>query len=251
MLYLSDTQTDKLAHQQLPEIPRKKTNIMNIFNKEMDGNEITVSELAVIYEAERKSKSLTKIPNNYYRAGAQCIARLKERYLAEFSKNPDSKSTEMAKRELDRAKNDMASTVRLRAVKILKRSIEHYSNYDPEFVALLTNEEKSFLEGIMAAIAHFVVNYWVWDSTSTKEKAVTDVQKNVETQQPLPQSMSQSPVPQETPKRDNVLVMCEENISIAMDSQDLFLSRGDVVTLPEKIARILIKQKKVSRIYPI
>jgi hypothetical protein len=45
--------------------------------------------------------------------------------------------------------------------------------------------------------------------------------------------------------------MCEENISIAMDSQDLFLSRGDVVTLPEKIARILIKQKKVSRIYPI
>jgi|GEM_PF-3600718 len=232
---------------------------MNIFNKQMDGNEITVSELAVIYEAERKSKSLTEIPSNYYRAGAQCIARLKERYLAEFSKNPDSKSTEMAKRELDRAKNDMANTVHIRTVKILKRSIEHYSKYDPNFVALLTNEEKSFLEGIMAAIAHFVVNYWVWDSISAKEKAVTDAQKNVETQQPMPQpvpqtipqSMPQSSMPQETPKRDNVLVVCEENISLAMDSQDLFLSRGDFVTLPEKIARILIKQKKVSRIYPI
>ncbi|MGB9635700.1 MAG: hypothetical protein ACPL1Y_00400 [Thermoplasmata archaeon] len=232
--------------------------------KGMQGNELTISELAVIYEQEKKLKTLTRIRKDFYPAAIMCIQKLKERYLKELANNPDAKTTEMARRELERAKKDLENTVHLRSIKILKRSLEHYFKPDLELIDALTEEEKKFLDGIMAVITQFVANVWLWD------KAYQQVAKpaQVPPTQKIPEKL-ESPKEREVcvplptmpavsghsglmeEKKNIVVVLFTTEGSIATKERNLYFKNGDIAGLPEKLAKVLIKEKKASPIYPI
>ncbi|MEM4160535.1 MAG: hypothetical protein QW531_00965 [Thermoplasmata archaeon] len=223
----------------------------------MNEKELTVSELALIYDKEKKSKILTKVRKDFYKASMECIQKLRERYQKELAANPDSKSTEMARREYERARKDLENTVHMRTIKILKQSLDHYLHPDPEFQNSLTEEEKRFLEGIMAVIAQFVANVWLWDkSLQTRPVIQPPPVKAMEITGPASPMMKTLPQPEKlegikkSEKKNLVVVFLTES-SIALPEKDLFYRKGDIAALPEKIARVLVNGKKASLIYPM
>lgn len=223
----------------------------------MNDKDFTISDLALIYEKEKKSKALTKVRKDFYQISTLCIQKLRERYQKELSNNPDSKMTEMARRELERAKKDLENTVHMRTIKILKQSHDHYFNYDTEFLSALTDEEKKFLEGIMAVITQFVANAWLWDRSaqaqqtlqSPAQKTTEKVELEKPKTRPLPPYV---PLQEDNePRKKSLVIMFLTDSSLALPEQNLFYRKGDIAALPEKIANVLVKEKKVALIYPM
>ncbi|MCX8173208.1 MAG: hypothetical protein N3F63_01150 [Thermoplasmata archaeon] len=223
----------------------------------MNDNDFTISDLALIYEKEKKSKTLTKVRKDFYQQATQCIQKLRARYQKELATNPDSKMTEMARREFERARKDLENTVHMRTIKILRQSHDHYFNYDNEFLSALTDEEKRFLEGIMAVIAQFVANAWLWDKSLPPQPVQQPAApKPVEKPEPEKAQMKPLPLPEnlgetgEPPKKNLVIMFLTES-SLALPEQNLYYRKGDIASLPEKIARVLVKEKKASLVYPM
>lgn len=218
---------------------------------------ITSSDLARIYDDEKKSKTLTKVGKDFYQLAAQCIQNLRARYQRELTANPDAKDTDKARREFERARKDLEQIVHRRTIKILKQSLDHYLNYDNKLVSTLTEEEKKFLEGIMAVITQFVANAWLWDKAHPQRPVIQPPsQKAVEKSEPEKIQMRDLPLPESgaeaiEPEKKNMVIMFLTESSIALPEQNLFYRKGDIASLPEKIAKVLVKEKKASLIYPM
>ncbi|MEM3395745.1 MAG: hypothetical protein QW620_01560 [Thermoplasmata archaeon] len=223
----------------------------------MNDKDFTITDLALIFEKEKKSKALTKIRKDFYQVATQCIQSMRERYQKELAANPDSRTTEMARRELERARKDLENIVHMRTTKILKQSHDHYFKYDNDFLSALTEEEKRFLEGIMAVIAQFVANAWLWDKsnqpphlappTTPKPTEKLELEKPQIKPIPMPEKL---PEITELEKKNFVIIFLTES-SIALPEQNLFYKKGDIASLPEKIAKVLVKEKKATLIYPM
>jgi len=208
-----------------------------------------IGELALLFENEKKSKTLCKIRKDFYRAAAICIQKLRERYQRELALAPDSKAAEMARRELERAKKDLEEIVHSRARKILKNSLQEYFEPSLEFESALTPEEKKFLEGIKAVITQFVTNTWLWEKSIQQEqiqKSTEKVERDERKSLPKPELKDGIEVSQNL----QLIVFTTEG-SIALPEQNIFYRRGDIAALGERVAKILIKEKKAQAIYPM
>lgn len=213
----------------------------------MNEKEMGIGELALLFENEKKSKTLCKIRKDFYRAAAICIQKLRERYQRELALAPDSKAAEMARRELERAKKDLEEIVHSRARKILKNSLQEYFEPSAEFESALTPEEKKFLEGIKAVITQFVTNTWLWDKSIQQEQ----IQKSTEKVEREDRKSLPKPEPREEVSQNLQLIVFTTEGSIALPEQNIFYRKGDIAALGERVAKILIKEKKAQAIYPM
>jgi DNA replication initiation complex subunit (GINS family) len=214
--------------------------------------------IATVYREERKSRTLTKLPLNFYEDLVTYLNELKSIYVEERSKDPISPRTIMLEDEYQKAKKRTSEIYELRERKIVFLSLSAANRGNPDLKSLTKNERDAFSEivRVLSKNRSSIMMEKENEMCSTtsflsKEGAETKIPKEKEKSKKETESKMEkledesSKFEFDNDERENpVLLILEDIPSFETGERSYNLKRNDAISLSKDVAEILCAHKK-------
>jgi DNA replication initiation complex subunit (GINS family) len=194
--------------------------------------QISEEYLSNTLRLELRSKDLTEVGDDFYKDVRTYISNLKEKIESETLKK-NFKAVSKLSSELETAEDNFRRIVEIRASKILKARAE---NYKMSIEGKMTPEEKIFYESISSIFKNHM------ESLITGNIIINEV-KPLQTSNPTQNKEATDEVNTEKLK---VVYVYKDTPTLFLDGKSIKLNREDILTIPEKHAKILEAQGLVK-----
>jgi DNA replication initiation complex subunit (GINS family) len=215
--------------------------------------------IAQVYREERNSKTLIKLPLNFFENLVNYMKELKDNYIEERSKDPMSSKTMMLEDEYIKAQKRTSQIYEHRERKIVLLALAAANSRNPDLKLLTKNERNAFNEIVntLSSNREHIILEEEQDTCESKtflttennndlvlmEKDANDseIAKNEEIKEEsekeifnFEQDMQENPV----------LLILEDVPSFETEKRSYNLKKGDAISLSKNVAKILCTHKK-------
>lgn len=224
-----------------------------------DDEEFSFETIAKVYREERKSTTLTKLPNNFYRNLMDYIERLHQGYLSARKDDPTSPKTVMLEDEYFRSQKRAHQIYEYRERKVTTLALSAVNGGNPK-TSSLTNEEKTAFKDIVETLTNnrgFILSVNERDACEpasflAPEKDGTPSEVEGETGEhdasffeEKSENIGSAEMPSKKLADENQVILIMEDIpSFETEDRSFNLKKDDVITLPTKYASVLCRNEK-------
>lgn len=214
--------------------------------------------IANVYREERKSKTLTKLPMNFYQDLINYLNELKSVYVEERSKDPISPKTMMLEDEYTKAQKRTAQIYEHRERKIVLLALSAVNSGNPD-LKLLTKKEKDAFSEIARVLSENRSLIMLEKENQTCTPTSFLSKEGVEIKEPKEIEKSNKEIESKKIKSENdneifefdddenenpVLLILEDIPSFETEERSYNLKRNDAISLSKDVAKILCAHKK-------
>jgi DNA replication initiation complex subunit (GINS family) len=214
--------------------------------------------IATVYREERKSKTLTQLPMNFYKDLIGYLIELKSVYVEERSKDPISPKTMMLEDEYIKAEKRTAQIYEHRERKIVFLALSAANSGNPDLKLLTKNEKDAFSEivrilsenrsKIMLEKENQTCSTTSFLSKEGLETKEPKEKENIKIEKEIEKSKSESDIEisefDEDENENPVLLILEDIPSFETEEGSYDLKRNDAISLSKNVANILCAHKK-------
>lgn len=214
--------------------------------------------IAQVYREERNSKTLIKLPPNFYEDCANYLNELKNIYTEERSKDPMSPKTMMLEDEYMKAQKRTSQIYEHRERKIVLLALVAANKLNPDLKSLTRNEKDAFNEIVNTLSknkAHVMLekedtcsaNTFLKSETKEVKTSKEKISKEVKTatkEESKEESENEIFDFDEDIIENPVLLILEDVPSFETEDRSYNLKRNDAISLSKDVAKILCKHKK-------
>lgn len=214
--------------------------------------------IATVYREERKSKTLTQLPHNFYEDLVNYLNELKSVYVEERSKDPISPKTMMLEDEYQKAQKRKSEIYELRERKIVYLALSAVNRGNPDLKSLTKNEKNAFSEivstlsfnrtSIMLERENETCATDTFLSNERSESKILSEKENLKKEDESDKVKSESDLETfnfEAMENENpVLLILEDIPSFETEERSYNLKKDDAISLSKDLAKILCAHKK-------
>jgi DNA replication initiation complex subunit (GINS family) len=214
--------------------------------------------IATVYREERKSKTLTKLPLNFYEDLGRYLNELKGVYVEERSKDPISPKTMMLEDEYQKAEKRKSQIYELRERKIVYLALSAANSGNPDLKLLTKNEKDAFSEIvrilsenrslIMLEKENQTCSTTSFLSKEGAEIKETKEKEKIKTENESDKSKSENGLEifefDDDENENPVLLILDDIPSFETEEGSYNLKRNDAISLSKNVAKILCTHKK-------
>jgi DNA replication initiation complex subunit (GINS family) len=206
----------------------------------MTGDEIGFGEISDVYRNERRSKSLTKLPVNFYSKAEEHIQKLREEHCAAILV-PNNPGSMMLWDQITKLEKRLRHIYEIRERKIALAALDRMVGaQQPDN---LTKKDKALYDRLAETLSAF--------RNLSESQECPPAQKAAEPA-PEPEKAVQmtvtetSPEPVQAVPEENIVVHVLEDIPTFVSLKNTYnLKKDDMVTLPGQFAKLLSAKGKV------
>jgi DNA replication initiation complex subunit (GINS family) len=223
----------------------------------MDDEEITYKTLRKIQQAEKNSPQITQINKEFYRDVTVFLKQLEKRLVEE--KKPQKQM--LLAEESQNIEKIIRNIYEHREKKIMLAAISKARGGNPSIKHLLP-EEKTFFDELYKNIVTFRKRIFTTESEKTESetkgldesedeelmpKSKQSAEKSIEKQDT---STPPEEKQEKTSANTHPILRIQEDIPsfVGTDNQTYTLNKGDIISLPEDMARMLLNKKVAKEI---
>jgi DNA replication initiation complex subunit (GINS family) len=216
----------------------------------MDDEEITYKTLRKIQQAEKNSPQITQINKEFYRDVTVFLKELEKRLVEE--KKPQKQM--LLAEESQNIEKIIRNIYEHREKKIMLAAISKARGGNPSIKHLLP-EEKTFFDELYKNIVSFRKQMFsdeTKDDRAESKETKKSKSKESSTDEKRVEKIDNSVQPEEkqetTPANTHPILRIQEDIPsfVGTDNQTYTLHKGDIISLPKDMAKMLLN-KKVSK----
>ncbi len=194
--------------------------------------QISEEYLSNTLRLELRSKDLTEVGDDFYKDVRTYISNLRNKIESEMLKK-NFKTVSKLSSELETAEDNFRRIVEIRASKILKARAE---NYRMSIEGKMTPEEKILYENISSIFKNHM------ESLITGNVVINEVNS----QQSHNLSQDKETIKEENADKLRVVYVYKDTPTLYVSGKSIRLNREDILTLPERHAKILEAQGLVK-----
>jgi DNA replication initiation complex subunit (GINS family) len=214
--------------------------------------------IATVYREERKSRTLTQLPLNFYKDLVNYLNELKGVYVEERSKDPISPKTMMLEDEYIKAQKRTAQIYEHRERKIVLLALSAVNSGNPDLKLLTKNEKDAFSEIVRTFSENRTMimlekenetcstnSFLSKEGVESKTpKAKENVKKEKEPNKTKSESDSETFEFDDNEYENPVLLILEDIPSFETEERSYNLKKNDAISLSKDVAKILCSHKK-------
>lgn len=191
--------------------------------------EINISVLENILRLELRSKDLTEVGEDFYKEVRKYISDLKDKMESETLKK-NYRGISKISNELEKAEGDFRKIVEIRASKILKARAE---NFKASIEGKMTPEERIFYDAISQSFKEHMDslitgNIIIQEVSQTQRNETIRSEKNLESGEPV--------------ENLRIVYVNKDTPTLVIEGRSVKLKKEDILTMPERYAKILEAQ---------
>ena len=218
----------------------------------MDDEEITYKTLRKIQQAEKNSPQITQINKEFYRDVTVFLKQLEKRLVEE--KKPQKQM--LLAEESQNIEKIIRNIYEHREKKIMLAAISKARGGNPSIKHLLP-EEKTFFDELYKNIVSFrkqIFSDETKDDRSKAKETKESESKESSTDEKRVEKIDNSVQPEEkqekTPANTHPVLRIQEDIPsfVGTDNQTYTLHKGDIISLPKDMAKMLLNKKVAKEI---
>lgn len=218
----------------------------------MDDEEITYKTLRKIQQAEKNSPQITQINKEFYRDVTVFLKQLEKRLVEE--KKPQKQM--LLAEESQNIEKIIRNIYEHREKKIMLAAISKARGGNPSIKHLLP-EEKTFFDELYKNIVSFrkqIFSDETKDDRSKAKETKESESKESSTDEKRVEKIDNSVQPEEkqetTPANTHPILRIQEDIPsfVGTDNQTYTLHKGDIISLPKDMAKMLLNKKVAKEI---
>jgi DNA replication initiation complex subunit (GINS family) len=208
----------------------------------MTGDEIGFSEISDVYRNERRSKTLTKLPANFYLKAEEHLRKLKEEHCAAIL-IPNNPNSMMLWDQIGKLDKRLKHIYEIRERKLALSALDNMVGAPPP--DNMTKKDRALYERLVETLTTFRNHTELGDCPppAAPLAPALEPEKIVQPKivEPEPQTQPEEPAPEEA-----IIVHVLEDIPTFVSLKNTYnLKKDDMVTLPGQFARLLSSKGKV------
>lgn len=224
-----------------------------------DDEPFNFETIAQVYREEHNSKTLIKLPMNFYENLINYMQELKNNYVEERSKDPMAPKTMMLEDEYMKAQKRTSQIYEHRERKIVLLALAAANRLDPDLKSLTKNEKNAFnkiVNTLSENHAHIMLEK-EQDTCSAKTFLTTEPKEVITSKDKISnkaETASNEVIKEESEKEifefdedmqeNPVLLILEDVPSFETEERSYNLKKDDAISLSKDVAKILCKHKK-------
>lgn len=190
---------------------------------------MNISSLENTLRQELRSKELTEVSEDFYKDVRKYIGELKEKIESETLKK-NYRNISKVSNELEKAEEDLKKIVEIRASKILKARAE---NFKAAIEGRMTLEEKIFYDSVSQLLKDHIESLITGKIIISEKEKVSEKREVEEREGEGSYSVANN---------FRVVYINKDTPTLVIDGKNIKLKKEDILTIPEKYAKILEAQ---------
>ncbi len=191
--------------------------------------EMNVAVLENILRLELRSKELTEVGEDFYKDVRRYISDLRDRMESETMKK-NYRGISKISNELEKAEGDFRKIVEIRASKILRARAE---NFKSSIEGRMTPEERMFYDTISQLFRQHIDSLItgsivIPEGPQNQRVETTKSEKNIESIEPV--------------ENLRIVYVNKDTPTLVIEGRSFKLRKEDILTMPERYAKILEAQ---------